>query len=98
MQSFMFWRRVHRIATGVVGVVALAHCALTFVLYETWSPDAVWFLGTGMALLLLAVMNWAHVGLGPCDLPTAPAVRWSNAVFAFFGVGAVVAVAEPQRM
>ena len=94
--TFEHWRLVHRTATAVVGVVGLVHSSLTMVFYDSWSPDAVWFLGTGFALLLLAVMNWSHVGLGPCDLPTAPVVRWSNVVFALFGVGAVIAVAEPQ--
>jgi hypothetical protein len=47
-------------------------------------------------LLLLAVVNWAHVGVEPCDMPTAPVVRWANFAFAMFGVAALVAVPVPQ--
>ena len=61
-----------------------------------WVPEAVWFLGTGLGLLLLALMNLAHVGLGPCPQPTAVAVRYVNWFFVAFGVAAVVAVPEPQ--
>jgi hypothetical protein len=38
----------------------------------------------------------SHVGLAPCDLPTAPVVLWANIAYAVFGIGAVVAVPEPQ--
>jgi hypothetical protein len=65
-------------------------------LYDEWSPDAVWFLGTGIALLTIAVVNWAHLGEEPCTLPTAKVVRWLNLVYLLFGIGAVVAVPEPQ--
>ncbi|MEX2283978.1 MAG: hypothetical protein WEE89_15945 [Gemmatimonadota bacterium] len=94
--TFLVWRRVHRLATGTIALFAALHSVLTFLLYETWSPDSVWFLGTGLGLLLLAAMNWSHVGLEPCDLPTAPVIRWANVCFVLFGVGAVLAVAEPQ--
>src|SRR5690606_40568772 len=39
---------------------------LTFHFYSRWTPDAVWFLGTGLGLLLLAGINRGHIGLGPC--------------------------------
>ena len=94
--AFARWRRAHRAASFVLGALALAHAVLTVTLYDAWSPDAVWFLGTGLGLLLLAVMNLAHVGLAPCTMPTAPAVRRANWVFVLFGLGALAAVPEPQ--
>lgn len=72
--------------------LSLVHSVLTVTLYDAWSPDAVWFLGTGLGLLFLTAMNLAHVGLGPCTMPTAPAVRAANWVFVLFGFGALVAV------
>jgi hypothetical protein len=94
--AFRVWRRVHRSASLALALVASAHAALTAVFYEQWSANAVWFLGTGLGLLLLAVMNLAHVGLEPCRMPTAPALRAANWVFAVFGIGAFVAVPQPQ--
>jgi CDP-diglyceride synthetase len=93
---FVFSRRFHRIASGLLAAIALAHSGLTFVFYSGWSPNAVWFLGTGLGLLLLALLNWTHVGIEPCRLPTARLVRPANWVFVLFGIGAVVAVPEPQ--
>ena len=94
--AFLRWRRLHRGASWLLAVLALIHSALTFRLGIGWAPDAVWFLGTGLGLLLLALMNLAHVGLGPCPQPTAVAVRYANWFFVAFGVAAVVAVPEPQ--
>lgn len=78
---------MHRGAAAVLGVFSALHPVVTPWVYGEWSADAVWFVGTGLGLLLLAGMNVAHVGLAPCDLPTAPAVRVANWVFVAFGFG-----------
>jgi len=95
-KSYRFWRRVHRTSSYLVGVIALVHMGVTFMMYGEWSPNAVWFFGTGVGLLCIAVINLAHVGLGPCHQPTAAAVRWLNWLFVVLGVAAIVAVPEPQ--
>lgn len=95
-RAFARWRWVHRLASGLLGLLALVHATLTFVIYRGWSADAVWFLGTGLGLLVLATVNLAHVGVEPCRLPTAAVIRRSNWLFALFGVAAVMAVPQPQ--
>jgi len=95
-RTFSRWRFVHLLSSGILCVVALIHSALTPVLYRGWSPDALWFLGTGLGLLLLGVSNVTHVGIEPCRQPTARLVRGANWVFLFFGIGAVLTVPEPQ--
>jgi hypothetical protein len=94
--SFAHCRRVHRFSSGPVAVIALIHCAVTFVFYKEWSPNAVWFFGTGVGMLSIAVMNIAHVGLEPCRQPTAPVIRWLDCLFVVLGLAAIVAVPEPQ--
>jgi hypothetical protein len=94
--TFATWRRIHRASSYLVGIIALVHIGATYMMYDEWSPDAVWFLGTGVGLFCMAVMNIAHVGLEPCALPTAPAVRWLNWLLAGLGTAAIVAVPEPQ--
>ena len=94
--AFSTWRRVHLVCSGLLCLLALAHSILTWRIYSTWAPDAVRFLGTGLGLLLLAGLNITHVGIEPCRQSTARLVRWSNWIFALFGVGAVIAVPEPQ--
>jgi hypothetical protein len=96
--SFAVWRRIHRGASATIAFVALLHVLLTSQLYREWSADALWFLTSGVGLLLLAVMNWAHVGLEPCQQPTAPVVLWANFVYLLLGAAALVAVPEPQAV
>ena len=93
---FARWRRVHRPASLALGLVAVAHSALTAHFYHSWGPDALWFLGSGLGLFLLAVMNVAHVGLERCTMPTAPVVRAANWAFVMFGASALLAVPEPH--
>lgn len=89
-------RQLHIASSGLVALLALAHSTLTFIYHRPWGPDAVWFLGTGLGLLFLAASNLAHIGVEPCHDPTAPLIRWANWLFVLFGVGAVIAVPEPQ--
>lgn len=95
-RGFPMWRRIHLTATGILCLLATVHAVMTGWLHPAWSPDAVWFLGTGLGLLLIGALNWAHVGVEPCRQPTARFVRWANWVFVAFGIGAVIAVPAPQ--
>ena len=94
--GYAAWRRIHLLSSWCLGLLALVHSVLTFRFYSPWSADAVWFLGTGLGLLLLAAINIAHIGIEPCQQPTARLVRWSNWCFVVFGVSAVIAVPQPQ--
>lgn len=96
--SFIVWRRIHRGASGTIAIMSFLHILLTAQLYGAWSADALWFLATGLGLLLLAVMNWAHVGLEPCRQPTAPVVLWANVAYLLLGVAALVAVPQAQTV
>jgi hypothetical protein len=89
-------RQAHLIASGAVGVIALTHSALTFVFYREWGSEAVWFLGTGLGLMVVSALNLSHIGIEPCHSPTAKLVRWANWLFALFEIAAVVAIPEPQ--
>ena len=97
MNRFTMWRRVHRASSSAVGVVALVHSLFTL-MWDSWSPNAVWFLGTGVGLFTLAVFNLAHIGMEPCALPTARVIRWLNWTYVVLGLVALIAVREPQAI
>ena len=83
--AFAPWRNAHRAASVALAVLALVHLAMTPSGASVLSADGLGFAGTGPAMLLLAVINFAHIGLGPCTMPTAPVVLGANVVFALFG-------------
>ena len=97
LNEFTVWRRVHRASSSAVGVVALVHSLFTF-MWDSWSPNAVWFLGTGVGLLTIAVINLAHIGTEPCARPTARVILWLNWIYVVLGLVALIAVREPQAV
>jgi hypothetical protein len=90
------WRRIHRAASLVLAALAIMHSLLTSMLYDSWSPDALWFLGTGLGLALLAAMNLAQLAVHARTLLTARVLFAANWAFVVFGLGALIAVPEPQ--
>jgi hypothetical protein len=83
------WLRIHQIASLLLGVFATIHSVLTLRFYDAWTAEAVWFLGTGLGLMFLALLNWALVREEPTHSTVNPLVRWSNVLFAIFGVCAL---------
>jgi hypothetical protein len=94
--GYSAWRRMHVAASSVLALIAVVHCAMTLSLYSAWTADAVWFLGTGLALLLVGSLNLSHIGVEPCRMPTTRLVRAANWVFLAFGIAATWPIPEPQ--
>ena len=91
-------RTIHLATSGFIAAIALVHIALAVPTYRVWSPDAVWFVGTGIGLLVLATLNLAHIGVEPCHQPTARFVRAVNWLYAAFALVTLLAVPEPQAV
>jgi hypothetical protein len=87
----MFW-----FSAGLCGLLGLIHTSVTFIVYRSVSPGAIWFAGTGVGMLLLAVINIIAWRTSYSD----PFVRYStvaaNLAMSILGLFAVKAVAEPQ--
>ena len=83
------------VSASICALLGLVHLGFTFVNYEALSPAAVWFAGTGLALLLLAALNWVALA-GP---PPRPGIRrlvvGLDLLMVAHAVLAVRAVAEP---
>ena len=94
--GFPGWRGVHLAVAAILSCLAVIHSALTVRLYEAWSADAVWLLGTGLGLPLLGLLNRSHVGVEPCQERSARFVRSANWGFTVFGIGALIAVPAPE--
>ena len=83
------------VSASICALLGVVHVGFTFANYERLSPAAVWFAGTGMALLLLAALNWATLA-GP---PPRPGIRrlvvGLDLLMVVHAILAVRAVAEP---
>lgn len=91
-------RRIHLVLSWIIAAIAIVHIGLVVPVYREWSPDAAWFVGTGIGLLVLAALNLAHIGVEPCHQPTARFVRAVNWLYAVFSLVTLLAVPEPQAV
>lgn len=97
-EGYAGWRRVHLLASWICTGVGLAHLGVAAFSFDSWTARAVWFVGAGLGVLVVGTLNLAHIGLGPCRMPTVAFVRAVNAVYALFGAAAVFAVSEPPAV
>ena len=91
-------RRIHLTASGLIAAIAVVHIGLAFPIYREWRADAVWFVGSGLGILLLAALNFTHIGVEPCHQPTARFVRAANWLYAVFALFTLLAVPELQTI
>ena len=96
--EFPMWRRLHFGASSVVALIGALHVGVAPFLYRHWAPDAVWFVGTGLGLLFIGLLNLAQLQAGPAWDHTARITRWTNYAFAIFGIAAVVAVPKAEAV
>lgn len=54
-------KKVYSIATGIIVFLGVGHTVLTPMFYPAFSADALWFAGTGLALLFLGLLNWVAI-------------------------------------
>lgn len=57
----MTQRRATFFLASAAGLLGLAHLALTALIYANWTPDALWFVGTGFAIVISAAANLATI-------------------------------------
>ena len=88
---------VHRWTGVLLALLGTVHTALAVPsLAKGPEPDAVWFAGTGLAMLLLVLVNVAFRRGGSRDAVTRRLTHAANVGFLGFGAIAVLAVGEPQ--
>jgi hypothetical protein len=83
----------HRLTAYALVALGTVH-ALLATGYGAFSPDAVWFAGTGLALVFLGLLNVAAVVAA--SRPVWTLCRVANVLGLGLGVAGVRAVPEPQ--
>ena len=54
-------KKLYSISTGVILFLGIGHTLVTPMFYPAFSEDALWFAGTGLALLFLGLLNWVAI-------------------------------------
>lgn len=88
---------IHRWSGYLLALLGMVHASLAVSsLLKGPDRDTVWFAGTGLAVVLLVLLNVALRRGGFRDPITRRLTHAANLGFLGFGFAAVVAVAEPQ--
>lgn len=84
-------------STGLLLVLGALHAALTPFLYRAPTPEAIWFVGTGVGLVLLGAVNQVARREAP-RTPVRRLALTANWAPAAFGVLVIIAVPRPQAV
>lgn len=87
---------LHKITTGLIIALGVVHIGFTYHDYDRFTMGAVWFIGTGIAIILAGFLN---ITLGR-DVGRDRLVRWlcltTNIVFTLGFAGALLMLPQPQ--
>lgn len=89
-------RFLFRVSATLCALIGVAHTIVTFFLFHTLSQRALYFAGTGFAILILVMFN---VAIAQSTSPTRLSrnlLHAANALMSIFAVLAIIAVPEPQ--
>ncbi|MDM7955162.1 hypothetical protein [Blastomonas sp.] len=87
-------RRLNWTFLSVAGLLGAAHISLTPLAYASWTLDALWFLGSGFAIVIASAAN--AVGLTSPDPRNAWAMLAINLMMAGFFAAAWSVLPGPQ--
>jgi hypothetical protein len=87
-------RRLEWLLASIAGLVGILHVALTAVLYQHPSLEALWFAGTGLGIIAVAAVN--IVGLRASDRSSLGIVFAANAAMVSFFASAWALMKAPQ--
>lgn len=90
------WRLTHKITTGLIIALGALHCAFTARNYESFSLDAMWFLGAGVAIILAGFLNVAALRVGASDWVIKYLCAAANLFFAALFAVALWLLSQPQ--
>lgn len=80
-------RRVVPALTGVALLLALIHLGLSAFAWRDWNANALWFAGSGLAILLAGLINIVMLRAGAVDGTQRAVWALANlAMTAFFGL------------
>lgn len=75
------WRTVHKITCGLIIALGALHCVFTVQNYDRFTLDAMWFLGSGIAIIQAGFLNVAAVRVGGRDRVVRILCLTANLIF-----------------
>lgn len=87
-------RKITFVLAVVAVLLGVAHLALSVLIYAKWTTEALWFVGTGFAIVIGAAANIATINV--LDRPSRSIMTITNAMMTGFFVAAWLVLPGPQ--
>ena len=89
-------RAAYGICSWLIVALGAAHLGFTFHDYDEFSLDAMWFAGSGLALVFAGFLNVAHLRSGGGDRVVRALTILTDALCAVLFVAALSLMRQPQ--
>lgn len=89
-------RTAHKFLTGIIIALGLLHVLVTFHDYESFTVEALWFAGAGVAIILAGFLNLILLREAGRDRLVRLLCLITNLIFALMFVLALWILPQPQ--
>ncbi len=89
-------KKLHAASAVLFVALGVVHTLFTFTFATALTQRAVWFAGSGLAMIFAGFLNIARARSAKSDKVVRALCHTANALLVVFGVLAAVAVNEPQ--
>jgi hypothetical protein len=90
------WRLTLKITSGLIIALGVLHCVSTAFNYDSFSLDAMWFLGSGVAIILAGFLNIAVIRVGGKDRVIKYMALTTDLIFSALFSVALLSLTQPQ--
>lgn len=90
------WKLIHKIISGLIIGLGVLHCVFTALNYDRFTLNAMWFLGSGIAIVLAGFLNAAAIRVGGSDLVVRFLCLAANLIFVVLFAVALWLLSQPQ--
>ena len=87
---------IHHVVSWMIVALGLLHVLVTFCNYDTFSVDALWFAGTGVAIILAGFINFILLRATRLDRAVWIIGLATNMIFTMMFALASTALPQPQ--
>ncbi len=87
---------LHKIITGLIIALGILHVLVTFLDYSSFSVRALWFVGTGIAIIQAGFLNLVLLRDAGKDKVVRMLCLISNLIFALLFASALFVLPQPQ--
>jgi hypothetical protein len=86
----------HRIISGLIILLGILHCIFTAWNYDQFTLNAMWFFGTGIAIILAGFLNVTVIRSSGTDRVVNFLCLTTNLAFAILFTVALLLLSQPQ--